>query len=235
MADASRVEMLLENILGGTNDVIPQSRVEILLKEIAESGGGGGGGDSYAVKYISQSLNDSQKSQARTNIGAASVSDIGTVFKIKGSVASENDLPASENAVGDVYYVVDVSAGFVWLQTTAHPTGYWEELGESIDLSAYQLKPTITEVTGSTPTITAADNTIYSCGEVSSLTISDSAQNISFVVEFTSGSTPTALTVPSGYKAPGGDLTPEASKTYELNVRNGKAVLTAFEAVSTGA
>ena len=67
---------------------------------------------------------------------------------------------------------------------------------------------------------------------MTAITIMDSAQNISFTVDFTSGSTATVLTVPSGYKAPGGDLTPEASKTYELNVRNGKAVLTAFEAVS---
>ena len=233
MPNESRVEMLLGNILVETNEVIPQSRVEILLQQIAESGGGGG--ESYAVKYISQSLSDIQKAQARTNIGAASIADIGTVFTIKGSVATESALPSSGNAVGDVYYVEAVSAGFVWIETTAHPTGYWEELGETIDLSAYQLAPTQEAVTGTAPTITAADNTIYSCGEVSSLTISDSAQNISFVVEFTSGSTATTLTVPSGYKAPGGDLTPEASKTYELNVRNGKAVLTAFEAVNASA
>lgn len=35
-------------------------------------GGGGGGGSSDAVLYTPQSLNDSQKAQARTNIGAAS-------------------------------------------------------------------------------------------------------------------------------------------------------------------
>lgn len=168
MSGQSREELLLENILGASNEVIPQSRVEILLKEIAESGGGGG--DSSAVKYTEQSLTDAQKAQARTNIGAGTANN-----------------------------------------------------------------PTVTAVSGATPTIAAADNTIYSCGELTSLTITDSAQDISFTVDFASGATATTLTVPSGYKAPGGDLTPEANKTYELNVRNGKAVLTAFEAVSSGA
>ena len=87
-------------------------------------------------------------------------------------------------------------------------------------------------VSGATPTIAAANNQVYSCGEITSLTITDSTQNISFKVDFTSGSTPTVINTPSGYKAPGGDLTAEANKTYELDVRNGKAVLTAFEAVS---
>lgn len=36
------------------------------------TGGGGGGGSSNAVLYTPQSLTDSQKAQARTNIGAAS-------------------------------------------------------------------------------------------------------------------------------------------------------------------
>ena len=93
--------------------------------------------------------------------------------------------------------------------------------------------PAQENVTGATPTIVAEENHIYSCGELTSLTITDSTQDISFTVDFASGATATTLTVPSGYKAPGGDLTPEANKTYELNVRNGKAVLTAFEAVST--
>ncbi len=69
------------------------------------------------------------------------IAGIGTVFNIKGDVATVNDLPASGNTVGDVYYVQAVSAAFIWLETTAHPTGYWEEFGEPIDLSGYIPKP----------------------------------------------------------------------------------------------
>lgn len=107
--------------------------------------------------------------------------------------------------------------------------------GSAAGGSFARLHPGTSAVSGATPTITAADNMIYTCGELTSLTITDSAQDISFTVDFTSGATATTLSVPDGYKAPGGDLTPEANKTYELNVRNGKAVLTAFEAVSSGA
>lgn len=94
-------------------------------------------------------------------------------------------------------------------------------------------KPHNHSATGTTASITAEDNSIYTYGELTSLTITDSAQNISFTVVFTSGATPTTLTVPTGYKAPGGDLTPQANKTYELNVCNGRAVLGEFEAVSS--
>lgn len=93
------------------------------------------------LKYVSQTLTSAQQAQARTNIGAASIEDLGTVFDIKGDVATVNDLPASGNRVGDVYYVQSVSAAYVWLETTAHPSGYWEEFGEPIDLSGYIEKP----------------------------------------------------------------------------------------------
>lgn len=69
------------------------------------------------------------------------IAGLGTVFTIKGDVAAVADLPASGNTVGDVYYVQAVSAAFVWLETTEHPTGYWEEFGEPIDLSGYIQKP----------------------------------------------------------------------------------------------
>lgn len=93
------------------------------------------------VRYEAQTLTDAQQAQARANINAISADEIGTVFNIKGDVATYADLPQTGNTVGDVYYVADVSAGYVWLETTAHPLGYWEELGEPIDLSGYIEKP----------------------------------------------------------------------------------------------
>jgi hypothetical protein len=98
--------------------------------------------DAEAVKYVSQTLTEAQKTQARENIGAASLSDLGTVFTLKGGVATVSDLPASGNNIGDVYYVENLSAGFIWITSTAYPNGYWEELGETIDLSNYIEKPT---------------------------------------------------------------------------------------------
>lgn len=96
---------------------------------------------SEAVKYVSQQLTDAQKIQARENIGAASLADLGTVFTLKGGVATVQDLPQSGNRIGDVYYVENLSSGFIWITSTAYPNGYWEELGETVDLSNYIEKP----------------------------------------------------------------------------------------------
>lgn len=90
-----------------------------------------------ALSFNSQTLTDEQQAQARDNIGAASLSDLGTVFDIKGDVATVAALPATGNRVGDVWFVQEVSAAYVWLETTEHPSGYWEEFGEPIDLSGY--------------------------------------------------------------------------------------------------
>lgn len=63
---------------------------------------------------------------------------IGTVFELKGSVQRKGQLPYSGNKVGDVWYVIDESVGYIWLNDGYGPR--WEQLGPSIDLSAYALK-----------------------------------------------------------------------------------------------
>lgn len=92
------------------------------------------------LRYVAQTLTEAEKAQARQNIGAASIADLGTVFTLKGGVATVNDLPQTGNRIGDVWYVESVSAGFIWITSTAYPDGYWEELGETVDLSAYAEK-----------------------------------------------------------------------------------------------
>ena len=83
-------------------------------------------------------------------------------------------------------------------------------------------KPTETTVSGSTPSITAADNTIYICGEVSSVTVT-AAANIEFTVIFTSGATPATLTMDQNIVMPVG-FTIEANTRYEINVSDGYAL-----------
>ena len=98
-----------------------------------------------------------------------SIAGIGTVFTIKGDVATVADLPSTGNAVGDVYYVQAVSAAFVWLETTAYPNGYWEEFGEPIDLSVYIEKPT----SASTNQILTFNGTAWVAANKPSYTASD--------------------------------------------------------------
>lgn len=80
-------------------------------------------------------------------------------------------------------------------------------------------------VSGTTPTIVAKSGIRYVCGEVASLDFTPPASGICDVV-FTSGTTPTVLTVPSTVKwANGFDPTSlDANTTYELNIMDGLGV-----------
>lgn len=188
----------------------------------AKLGGSGGGSVTPGTLIIvSGQMTDEQAAQFRENIGAISADDIGSVFRIKGSVATVADLPATENAIGDVYYVEAVSAGFVWITSTDHPTGYWEELGEPIDLSAYELKPTEEYPVGSAVTITPAANTVYNCGELTSLTISSFPASGKFWIWFDSGATPTTTVGIANFAA-------EANKRYKITIEDGYATYDAW-------
>lgn len=66
----------------------------------------------------------------------AKLTDITTVFRYKGTVASVSDLPASNNKIGDVYFVTTDNSEYVWAGTS-DASGSWEKLGPVIDLSGY--------------------------------------------------------------------------------------------------
>lgn len=88
--------------------------------------------------------------------------------------------------------------------------------------------PEVEIVTGTTATISANADTIYKCGELTALTIETFPQTGSFSVEFTSGSTATVFTEPSGMVMPDG-FSVEANKRYEINVSDGYAVVASWE------
>lgn len=190
--------------------------MEALLAQKLIGGGGGGGGSDNAVLYTEQTLTPAQQAQARANIGAVSLNEIGTVFTLKGGVATVADLPASGNNVGDVYYVEAVSAGYIWLNSETRPNGYWEELGETIDLSAYELKPVINAPSGDTITITPEDDHIYKCGELTSLAISNPPTTGKYSIIFYSGATPTTTVGIENFTA-------EANKRYKITVEDNYA------------
>lgn len=78
------------------------------------------------------------------------------------------------------------------------------------------------DVSSAAPTITAVENTRYVCGEVTSLTITPPASGVC-IVRFTSGSTPTLLTLPSTVKFPEWfDSTAlETDTIYEMCITDG--------------
>ena len=94
------------------------------------------------------------------------------------------------------------------------------------------LNPFKVSVSGTSPTISVNDNTIYTCNStLTSLTLTD-ILNKDFSVIFTSGSTPTTLTVPSNLRMPDG-FTVEAEKRYEINVANRYAVVMSWEDITS--
>lgn len=79
-------------------------------------------------------------------------------------------------------------------------------------------------VTGSDVTITPAANTIYNCGELTSLTISNPPATGAYSIVFTSGSTATTTTIPStilGLES----FAAEVNTLYEINVLDNRAVV----------
>lgn len=71
-------------------------------------------------------------------------------------------------------------------------------------------------VSGTTPTITPEANTIYQCGELSSLTVSSFPASGKFWIWFTSGATPTTTVGIANFVA-------KANKKYKITVENGYA------------
>lgn len=86
------------------------------------------------------------------------------------------------------------------------------------------LEGTTVTVEGTTPTITPAVNTIYNCGELTSLTITNPPATGAYSIVFTSGATPTVTTIPASIVFPEA-FAAEANTRYEINVLNGYAVV----------
>lgn len=75
---------------------------------------------------------------------------------------------------------------------------------------------TVVEVSGTTPTIEPQANTIYKCGELTSLTISNPPATGKYSIVFFSGATPTATVGIENFVA-------EANKRYKITVEDNYA------------
>lgn len=91
---------------------------------------------------------------------------------------------------------------------------------------------TVVNVTGTTPTIEPQANTLYNCGELTSLTISNPPATGAYSIVFTSGATPTQTFIPpkpamrwqtDDNEPPQGF--PAANTRYEINVKDTYVVL----------
>ena len=127
MTLSSRFRKFLGAIAGLNPPLDPDTPIEILLYKISKRL------NDYLLPIPGQ--NDSGKVPIVKTDGTYELSKFENIFTLRGVVAAVENLPASNNEIGDVYYVESVSAGYVWIETETSPNGYWEELGETFTLT----------------------------------------------------------------------------------------------------
>lgn len=71
-------------------------------------------------------------------------SAVGSVYKIKGSVANYEALPSTDVEIGDVYNLIDTGANYV---ATNNDPIEWDKLSETVDTSIFLAKDNTTEFT----------------------------------------------------------------------------------------
>ena len=124
-----------------------------------------------------------------------------------------------------VFYGLAQAAGDTTMASSSNAVGTYTDSAKASIKSMFGIVDGSTgtvEVTGTTPTITAVENTRYVCGEVATLSFTPPASGIS-IVRFTSGTTATVLTLPNTVKFPEwfDATTLEADTIYELCVTDG--------------
>ena len=117
------------------------------------------------------------------------------------------------------FYGLAKAAGDTTQSASSNTVGNYTETAQS---KIHEMLDAPVTVSGTTPTITGKAGIRYVCGEVSTLSITPPASGIIDVV-FTSGSTPTVLTVPSTVKFPEwfDPTSLVANTTYEINIADG--------------
>lgn len=211
---------------------------------LAKAMGGGGGGGSGAVddvridgsSIVQNGVANVPKANAST-YGAVKVDDHGIIITQNGLLeirgASENELKAGtsywtlvrpNNAYAAAFFGLAKAAGDSTQSASSNSVGSYTESAKS---AITQMISGAVSVSGTTPSIDAKPGVRYICGEVEELDITVPATGIIDVI-FTSGTTPTVLTVtpPTGVTIKwANDFDPtdiEASTVYELNIMDGE-------------
>lgn len=211
------------------------------------NGGGGGGGDVTPSSIVTATgqMNSSQAKQTLENIGGTKVFVVTFTYSNSQWRTDKTlqEVYAAFTAKYLVLFVYSTAIAIARVENDGVTTVYRGEtvynpngrLAYNIDMQMISgvgnsvnvklLDGTIQQtVSGTTPTITPAANTVYNCGELTNLTISNPTASGAYSIVFTSGATPTVTTFPAtilGLE----DFAAEANTAYEINVLDNKAVV----------
>ena len=153
LADAYDVKQEINKVSGGASEKINQLEGEVDTLQAQLSGFSES--DGSVKTYVDEEIADA----------------IASVYKVKGSVATYNDLPSSNLVEGDVYNVqgetelsgniYPAGTNFVWVADDEN-TGHWDALGGTVNLAPYMLKSDFNTWTANTYTtkINAIDQNI---------------------------------------------------------------------------
>ena len=130
-----------------------------------------------------------------------------------GSDAARPIVPVCQHE--SVFYGLTKAAG-VDMASSSNAVGTYTESAKS---AISDMLNGAIQISGTDPTIIAKSGIRYVCGEVLSLNFTPSVNGICDVM-FTSGSTPTVLTLPNTVKMPEWFII-EANTTYEINIADG--------------
>lgn len=170
-------------------------------------------GSAFAEIPIGLALGETQSTAYRGDYGAAAYAAAVTNVDSAPTASSTNLVTSGgvASAISDFY--TKPSGGIPSTDLAS---------GVIPDLTNYALKETIETISSTTPSITGVANTVYKCGEVTTISITP-PQSGTIDVIFTSGTTAATLTVPNTVKFPDWfdptDL--EADTIYEINIMDG--------------
>ena len=147
----------------------------------------------------------------------------------------KSDLVSETGALGTAtrYPPSSGGGGSITVDTALSPTSpnpvqnkaVYAALANAADIvDGKQDKPIDETISEAAASITPAANTIYNCGELTSLTISNPPATGAYSIVFTSGSTATTTTIPStvlGLES----FAAEVNTLYEINVLDNRAVV----------
>ena len=171
-----------------------------------------------AKPYVIQNLNANGGVVSAQQVGSYTDPDAVSYVEQTGRTDAEKETARENIGLNGTVSAADVASA-IGDMSAAQASQALEDLGGA------PASTTDTDTTSTSITLaSAADNTEYSYGELSALTITAIANPGAFSITFTSGATPTVLTVPQTMIMPD-DFTVAANTRYEINVLDGYALV----------
>ena len=219
LSKAAGVDLANETVTVGTYPAASKTAIRSLIGAISKDDIAGSNGENRGVAFFNGNYGVGLNSET----GGVYVSRPGDDVVKAGVNDYKPIVPSIQHK--SVFYALSKLAGVDLASNASDVIGVYPQNAKTAIQTMLGIEadiPLVETVTGTTVSITGMPNVRYICGTCSLLTITPPASG-SIVVRFTSGSTPTVLTVPNTVKFPVWfDYTSlEADTVYEIIITDG--------------